>query len=234
MIWIKRLIGLLLIPVSSAALHTLYVMLYSMTPRSAGNIPLLFVSFSAGFIFWLLIYFMLPKPTMAYFLGHECTHVLWAWILGEQVRNFRITRMGGSVDVSSSHFMITLAPYFFPLYCFCVVLLHYVCSHFMYMGGYDALWLAAIGFTWAFHVTFTVSALATRQRDVDWHGRIFSYVIIILFNALGLIIWIVAVTPITFEQVLVVFTGDVIRFIRYLNGVGDWIQWRLYLMGFHI
>ncbi|MBW7909645.1 MAG: hypothetical protein H3C50_12150, partial [Kiritimatiellae bacterium] len=42
-------------------------------------------------------------------------------------------------------------------------------------------------------ITFTISMLTIRQPDVQEHGRLFSYAIIILLNTLGLGCWIVAV-----------------------------------------
>ena len=50
-----------------------------------------------------------------------------------------------------------------------------------------------MGFTWAFHVTFTLNMLAERQPDIQEHGRIFSYAIIYIMNVLAIGVWMVLV-----------------------------------------
>ena len=54
------------------------------------------------------------------------------------------------------------------------------------------LWgLAAVGLTWAFHVTFTISMLSQHQPDIQEHGRLFSYVVIYSANVLLIGLWMV-------------------------------------------
>lgn len=50
-----------------------------------------------------------------------------------------------------------------------------------------------MGFTWAFHLTFTIHMLAQRQPDVQEHGRIFSYAVIYLMNVLLIGVWMAVV-----------------------------------------
>ena len=55
-----------------------------------------------------------------------------------------------------------------------------------------------IGFTWAFHILFTLETLSARQPDVTAYGRIFSWTFILLMNLLLVMAWLAAVTPLGF------------------------------------
>lgn len=128
-----------------------------------------------------------------YVLGHELTHAFWALLMGARVSRLRVSARGGSVTVSKSNWIITLAPYFFPFYTMLVLFLVFVLGIFIDLHPYQPLTLALIGLTYAFHITFTLSILAIRQPDIQEHGRLFSYTTIILLNILGLGCWVVAV-----------------------------------------
>ena len=116
------------------------------------------------------------------------------------MKKFRLSKRGGSVAVSESNILITLAPYFFPLYTVIVILLYCAFSVFYGVDRYELLWLGLVGFTWGFHLTFTVSALSEHQSDMREYGRVFSYVFVYFMNVLGVGIWIVAVTRASLEQ----------------------------------
>ncbi len=59
---------------------------------------------------------LLPKPMRVYVFGHELTHAIWTWLFGGRVKRFKATSTGGHVVDHEEQFLITLAPYFFPLY----------------------------------------------------------------------------------------------------------------------
>ena len=58
----------------------------------------------------------------------------------------------------------------------------------------------AIGFTWCFHVYFTLQALFQRQPDVLEYGRLFSWAFIWIANLLGILAVLCAATPLTFRR----------------------------------
>ena len=58
-----------------------------------------------------------------------------------------------------------------------------------------------IGFTWAFHVLFTLETLGQRQPDVKLYGRIFSWTFIFLVNVMIVLVWLASATPVTFASV---------------------------------
>ena len=147
----------------------------------------------AGFALWVAIYFLLPRPFRTYVLGHELTHAIWALMMGGRVGKLKVNRDGGHVELSKTNFVITLSPYFFPFYAFLVIAAYYLAGIWLDVDPYKAWWLGAVGFTWAFHVTFTLNMLTERQPDIQEHGRIFSYSIIYIMNVLAIGVWMVLV-----------------------------------------
>ena len=130
----------------------------------------------------MLLFFTLPQPFLSYVVAHEVTHALWALLYGARVSNLKVSRKGGSVAVSHSNVWITLAPYFFPFYLFLVIITYLVLLLFMDLSTYTPFFAGLAGLAWAYHLTFTIKILRTRQPDVLEHGRIFSYTLIYILN----------------------------------------------------
>lgn len=157
-------------------------------------LPLPAVALSTGIMTWVLLFAFFPKPLRSYVLAHELTHALWGVVMGARVSRIRVKADHGSVVLSKTNFLITLAPYFFPLYTVLVILFYWLLRMFYDMQPYTMLWLGMVGFTWAFHVTFTLNALLQRQTDIQQEGRIFSYSFIYLANIFGVCLWVILVT----------------------------------------
>lgn len=197
---LKFLIGLLLLPVcfaSGLALARILLLLFS--GESTVLSPEI-ISFFCGIILWLAVYTLLPRPMLSYVLAHELTHMLWAWASGIKVTQFKVTRKGGHVEVAGSNFVMALAPYFFPLYTAILLLLYGLCSIFSDQSNNEMFWLAGIGLTWCFHLTFTFSMLCDRQPDIEEHGHLFSYTIILLLNVVSLLIGLVCVSRLNTQE----------------------------------
>ena len=188
----KMLIGVALLPACWAVSVATYN-LYRLSGESGTPDGFRAWSLPAGFVLWVLIFFLLPRPSRTYVLGHELTHAMWALMMGGGVGKLKVGRNGGHVELTKTNFVITLAPYFFPFYTFFVIAAYYLAGIWLEVEPYMAWWLGAVGFTWAFHITFTLNMLADRQPDIQEHGRIFSYVIICLMNVLVIGIWMVLV-----------------------------------------
>ena len=103
----------------------------------------------------------------------------------------------------------------FPFYTGLVVALWYGAGCFWDISRYEPWWLAAVGLTWGFHITFTVYLLSQRQPDIQENGRLFSYIIIYLASLFFVAIWIIAIgTPtlrgawnLLFPETLTVYSG---------------------------
>jgi len=153
-----------------------------------------------GFLLWILLFLLLPRPIKTYVLAHELTHALSGLLMGAKVGKIKVTNQGGHVELSKTNFIITLAPYFFPLYTFLVIATYYLLGIWLPVENYRLIWLGLIGFTWGFHFTFTIQMLTRHQPDIQEHGRIFSFVTIYLINLLLIASWIATIGSPTFKQ----------------------------------
>ncbi len=196
------LVGLLLIPLCVATTTSLISLVESIQPASAAVIPPSAWAMSGGFALWLIVFFCLPRPVRTYILAHELTHALWAALSGIEIHRMQIRKERGSVVLAKTNFLVTLAPYFFPLYTILVITLYYILGVFYDVQKFSLVWLGLIGFTWSFHFTFTIVTLMQRQTDIHEYGRLFSYSIIYLFNVIGIILWVVIVSEPTLEEMV--------------------------------
>jgi hypothetical protein len=196
----RLFVGILLIPICVAVTRSVGKMIMAIQPGTDAAIPAAGLALAGGLLAWLAVYFLLPAPIRTYVLAHELTHALWGMFMFARVSNIRVAKAGGSVTVSKTNFLITLAPYFFPLYTVIIILTYYIMTIFYNMDPYFLWWLGLIGFTWGFHVTFTISSLFQHQSDIKECGHIFSYAIIYLFNILGVALWVIMVSSATLQQ----------------------------------
>lgn len=179
----KQLIGITLWPFAAAVCissYKLHLSTLQTTPGSEWQIW----AFPIGFIAWVILFYLLPRPFRTYVLAHELTHALWALVLGGKVGKIRIRKRGGHVELSKSNFMIALAPYFFPLYTMLLIGIYSLLGLWLEVERFSPLLLAAAGLTWSFHMTFTLHVLSHKQPDIEEHGRVFSYTVILIMNAL--------------------------------------------------
>ena len=204
----KLLLGLVLLPVVAAVAMAVWELVRLTGEAGGGLSPLGRWWLLGGFAFWVLLFMVMPRPVRSYVLAHELTHALWAWAMGGRVSGLRVGKNSGHVRVSKTNVWITLAPYFFPLYTVLVLLAYGLLSMFRDLHTYEPFWLALVGLTWSFHLTFTVSLLREHQSDIEEGGRLFSYSVIYLLNLLGLCLWIVVVGTPTLEEGLVRWDQD--------------------------
>jgi len=189
----KVLLGLFLLPFCFAQSKVFADLLVAIRPDHVHQLPPGAIAFIVGFGLWAVMFLALPRPVRTYVLGHELTHALWALGMGGRVGKLKVSSRGGSVMLSKTNILITLAPYFFPLYTVAVILLHGILSLFIDPSVYEVFWLALVGLTWSFHVTFTISMLSRRQTDIQPYGRLLGYSFIYLLNLAGACLWMVAV-----------------------------------------
>ncbi|MBW7908112.1 MAG: M50 family metallopeptidase, partial [Kiritimatiellae bacterium] len=146
---LKFLIGLFLLPVVWTAIRATARLIATLRIEEFGGHPQAAWWLAGGFLFWLLLYLLLPRPMRTYVLGHELTHAFWALLMGARVSRLRVTARGGSVTISKSNWIITLAPYFFPFYTMLVIASVFALGLFFNLQPYERLILAIIGFTYA-------------------------------------------------------------------------------------
>ena len=158
------------------------------------------LSLLGGIAAFAMSWFALSHPVRMYVLGHELTHALWGLLFGARPSDVRVSASGGSVRLTKSNMLITLAPYFFPFYTFIVIVVALVTYAFFRPLPFLPLWLFLVGFTWSFHVLFTLETLGQRQPDVKLYGRIFSWTFIFLVNVAIVLVWLALMTPLTFAE----------------------------------
>ena len=153
------------------------------------------VALLAGISSFIVMWVAFPKPVRVYVLGHELTHAAWGLLFGARVSDLRVREHGGSVRLSKSNVLITLAPYFFPFYTIVVVLAALAVRLCLGRLPCPWAWMFLVGLTWCFHCCFTVQSLVQHQPDIVEYGRIFSWTVILMINVVGVIAWITVTAP---------------------------------------
>ncbi|MCE0483002.1 MAG: hypothetical protein LV479_02050 [Methylacidiphilales bacterium] len=185
--FIKFLIALALIPLVSGEIWTLIDLSQAAIPagqwRSAW-----FASLGAGFVTWLLVFFIMPRTLWLYVLGHEFTHALAAMLAGGKVSAFKVSAKGGHVMTDRVNWWITLSPYFVPIYALIWLGLWVTVDFYYPLKEWQPILYFGLGLFWAFHLTFTVSMFNLQQTDLFREGYIFSTIVILLINLLTMLL----------------------------------------------
>ena len=140
--------------------------------------------FALGALLWVIAFFGLPRRAViyVYVYGHELTHAVWVWLMGGHVSEFDVRFDGGHIMTNKSNVWIALSPYFYPIYSVLVIILYalgwFVCD----MTPYTRWLFLALGFTWTFHMSFTLWMIPKGQSDLSQHGTFFSLVVIYMMN----------------------------------------------------
>ena len=197
--FLRMLLGVALLPMCWGVVRAFCDSVVAAAGES-GGITAESIALLGGMLAFALCWMSVPHPVKTYVLGHELTHAIWGLLFGAVPSRLRISESGGSVNLTKSNMLITLAPYFFPFYTFVVVIAAIVTYAFIRPLPWLPLWMFMVGFTWAFHALFTLETLAQRQPDVKLYGRIFSWVFIFLANVALVLVFLAAVTSLSFAQ----------------------------------
>ena len=229
--FLRLLLGLVLLPacwgVSRAFFDAIVVAAGATGWMSAEALSLL-----GGVMAFALAWLALSHPVRLYVLGHELTHALWGLFFGARPSDVRVSASGGSVRLTKTNLLITLAPYFFPFYTFIVIVVALVTYAFIRPLPCLPLWLFLVGFTWSFHALFTLETLTQRQPDVKLYGRIFSWVFIFLVNILIILVWLALMTPLSFSDLGQILLDRIVS-AYVLLGLSSWraVTWLWSLKG---
>lgn len=206
--FLRLLLGVALLPACWGATRVFFKAIVA--SAGAGDwVSAEVLSLLGGILAFTVAWFALSHPVRAYVLGHELTHALWGLLFGARPSDLRVGATGGSVRLTKSNMIITLAPYFFPFYTFVVIVCALVVYAFVRPLPFLPLWLFLVGFTWAFHVLFTLETLGQRQPDVRPYGRVFSWTFIYLVNLAIVLVWLASTTPFTFTDLGQALVEDV-------------------------
>jgi hypothetical protein len=176
---LKILFGMILVPFCFGFTWQFAAAILTVTYRP--DTPYYFI---AGGLLYLTIHLLFKKPIFTYVVGHELTHALFAMLFGGSVKSIHASDRGGRVTISKSNFIITLAPYFFPLYTFAALALYWIARIAEARETVSDVLIFVSGATFAFHLVLTFIFLQTDQADIKEHGELFSYPLIYLFNVI--------------------------------------------------
>lgn len=197
--FLRMILGVLLLPMCWGVVRAFCDSVMASAGES-GGITAESIALVGGMAAFALCWMAVSHPVKTYVLGHELTHAIWGLLFGALPSKLRVSASGGSVNLTKSNMLITLAPYFFPFYTFLVIVVALITSAFIRPLPFLPLWMFAVGFTWAFHALFTLETLAQRQPDVKLYGRIFSWVFIFLANVALVLVFLATTTSLTFAQ----------------------------------
>lgn len=169
-----------------------------------------FLFFLSGTLAWGLAYWVGWRPVTLYVFAHEITHLLVAkYLFRGKIFDWKVTSSGGYVETNKSNTWITLGPYLLPLYTLLVMFVFGVTALFWDVMQWRAVGLAGfevhvrgiwalyflVGFTWAFHLTYTLQTVHVEQGDLTRNGEFFSMLLIVLVNLLLITLLFVAASP---------------------------------------
>ena len=212
---VKKLVlflwGVILLPLSLATLYQLPSIFLSLTSKGSAFLPLCF-----GVVLYILFEGLFNRPLRTYVFGHELSHAIAAVFSGGKVHAMKVSSQGGAVQLSKTNFFIALAPYCVPIYTFFLLVAYYLLALYFPIQKYYQIFLAAIGFSLAFHCSLTFYAIGEDQPDIRKTGFFFSLTLILLVNA-----WIlVLISKIIFRDSISIraFFSDTMSTHRFLWG----------------
>ncbi|MBQ9034684.1 MAG: M50 family metallopeptidase [Alphaproteobacteria bacterium] len=145
-----------------------------------------FYFFGAGILFFWIIAFTAGREIRVQIqtIAHELTHTLFAFLTLHFIRRIRLNPdgSGGSMAFAGhGNWLITLAPYFFPLFAFFYMLLMP-----WLLNISDSHWLvyAVFGYFVAYYWETVLSQVHSEQTDIIKEGYFFSGIIIVGLNLL--------------------------------------------------
>jgi len=175
---LKILIGIALLPVCVSTSIAFYRLLASL-----GEMNKTAVFFIAGVTGYTIMHLSSLKLNYLYVLGHEATHALLALLCGGKVRSFKVSAKKGSVATTKSNVIISLGPYFLPIYTIIFAAVFFVCGIF-FKQVHDCIYpfIFVVGFSIAFHFLMTIHSLRIEQPDLVGNGYLFSLTFIYIIN----------------------------------------------------
>ena len=212
--WLNTVFALFLAPVAGLLTQSLFTCFQRAAVHHGFWATQEFRFFVAGAVAWLAVFFAgmwafgEPRPLRVYVFGHELTHAIWVWAMGGRVMRFKVRRDSGHIITDTNNFLVALAPYFYPLYSLLVIVLYGFASIFYNLEAYTWGLFALLGFTWSFHMSFTLWMIPKGQSDLTYHGTFFSLVVIYLMNLLLLLALLIIAAP---EVTLRAFARELLR-----------------------
>ena len=179
---LKIIIGIALLPVCVGFSVSFYYLLTTL-----GGVGRTEIFFLSGVVSYIVLYFSSLKLNFVYVLGHETTHAILAILCGGKIKAFKVSKKGGSVATTKSNIIISLGPYFIPIYTILFAAGFFVCGYFFQEAyRYINVFIFIIGFSISFHFLMTINSLFIEQPDIVENGHLFSLAFIYIINIMVL------------------------------------------------
>ena len=132
----------------------------------------------AGMIVWLLFGRFLR---FFHVFEHEVTHLVTGLIFFIQPRQLVASESGGRMEMYGNNFIVSLAPYFVPLFSLVLMALMPLLD-----STVNVYACGVLGFATGYHVITNLQDFSLQQPDIRSHGLIFSTLICLLGNVIAL------------------------------------------------
>jgi len=135
----------------------------------------------AGMLLWLLFGRFLR---FFHVFEHEVTHLVTGLLFFIQPRQLVASESGGRMEMYGNNFIVSLAPYFVPLFSLVLMVLMPLLDSTVSVYACSLLGLAT-----GYHIITNLQEFSLQQPDIRSHGRVFSTIICLWGNvmALGLV-----------------------------------------------
>ena len=143
-----------------------------------------FLMVGAGFVFFWGTIFLSGYTTRnsMQVISHELTHTFFAYLTLHNAGRIRLNHdgSGGSMQLNGhGNWLISLAPYFFPLFAFFYMLLM---PYLLKVSDNNWVVYAILGYFLAYHWLVVLTQVHPRQTDLSQVGFIFSGIVIVGAN----------------------------------------------------
>jgi hypothetical protein len=133
-------------------------------------------------ISWFIAGIANDRLLYLYVLGHEMTHAMFVYVCGGRISAIHFSTEGGYVMTNKSNILIALSPYFIPFWSAVLISLHSFISLWWDIPAGGLILTGLLGFTWTFHIIWTIWMIPKDQPDLKENGTFFSLIIIIFAN----------------------------------------------------
>jgi hypothetical protein len=131
-----------------------------------------------GMILWLLLGRFLR---FFHVFEHEVTHLVTGLVFFIQPRQLVASESGGRMEMYGNNFIVSLAPYFVPLFSLVLMALMPLLDSTVSVYACGVL-----GFATGYHVITNLQEFSLQQPDIRSHGLVFSTLICLLGNVIAL------------------------------------------------
>jgi len=154
--------------------------IYEVYPQYIGYNKKTFLLFLAGFCaFFAFKIFQGGGKLRTHFeiTAHELTHIFFAKATFHKVTDIKVNDDGGEMSFEGiGNWLIVIAPYFFPLFCFFLMFLISVLKNYIPADMHYAV-ICAIGFFAGYHANTVIAEIHPEQTDL----KIVTYPFCLMF-----------------------------------------------------